>query len=414
MSGENSDRNTGDGGNRLNARLAVSLSGTNLERAADYNQRTVLQAIRLAEETTRVELAKLTGLTTPTIGNITTRLIEAGMVRLIGRKQGGRGQPPSRLAINAEGCFGIGLNIDRDHVTMLAIDLAGEVRARVELEVDYPTPDDVLRHVREQLDGLLAAGGISRDRVLGVGVALPDDLGRVTLPSQPEHFSIWAQTDISQLLGGVLHWPIYYDNDAALAAFGEAQYGVGRDHPSFFYLLVNSGLGGGLVVDRHYYRGATLRSGEIGFMPDLGGRNPAATVQDTVSLAALRARLDKAGCHYGAFPDIALDDPLTRFVATQWIEEATCSLLAPFVAINCLVNPDAIVIGGRLPVTLLSGLVDSLIAALEPLALPSKALIRSASMARDAPAMGAAILPFLDKILPSDAALIQAGRSDLS
>ena len=57
--------------------MSRSLSGTNLERAGDYNLRTVLQAIRLDQDATRVAIAQQTGLTAPTIANITARLIEA-------------------------------------------------------------------------------------------------------------------------------------------------------------------------------------------------------------------------------------------------------------------------------------------------------------------------------------------------
>src|ERR1700744_1027306 len=89
------------------ARLAVSLSGTNLVRAGDYNQRTVLQAIRLSGETTRVELARQTGLTAPTIANITGRLTELGLVRLAGRRHGPRGQPALRLTVAPDGAFAI-------------------------------------------------------------------------------------------------------------------------------------------------------------------------------------------------------------------------------------------------------------------------------------------------------------------
>ena len=53
------------------SRLSRGLSGTNLERAGDYNLRTVLQVIRFHRESTRVAIANQTGLTPPTIANIT-------------------------------------------------------------------------------------------------------------------------------------------------------------------------------------------------------------------------------------------------------------------------------------------------------------------------------------------------------
>ncbi|MEC8034515.1 MAG: hypothetical protein VX205_05910 [Pseudomonadota bacterium] len=52
------------------------LSGTNLERAADHNQRITLHAIRVGGMLTRVELARITGLTAPAIANITKRLLQ--------------------------------------------------------------------------------------------------------------------------------------------------------------------------------------------------------------------------------------------------------------------------------------------------------------------------------------------------
>src|SRR3546814_14797066 len=81
------------GSETRDARLTLSLSGTNLERAGDYNQRIVLQAIRLTEETTRSDLARVTGPTPPTIVNITKRLIDLGLVQPPRRLQGKRAHP---------------------------------------------------------------------------------------------------------------------------------------------------------------------------------------------------------------------------------------------------------------------------------------------------------------------------------
>ncbi|MEH3159909.1 MAG: ROK family transcriptional regulator [Sphingomonas taxi] len=390
------------------ARLSRSLSGTNLERAGDYNLRTVLQAVRLNRDTTRVAIAQQTGLTAPTIANITGRLIEMGLVRNAGRMQGGRGQPALRLQINPEGAFGIGLNIDRDHLTLVALDLAGQVRSRATREIAFAMPDDVAAFVAETIDQVIAEGEVDRDRVLGVGVAMPDDLGRITLPHQPAGYDRWNTVDLAALLA-VLPWPIHRDNDAAAAALGEAEYGTAFDNPSFFYLLITAGLGGGPVIDRSYHRGANARSGEIGLMPDTTGR-PGATVQDTVSLSALLARLEDAGFERPSVADLTGADPRLAAVIDGWLADAVRALTAPLVAINCLLDPDAILIGGRLPVPLIERLAGGLTAALDAVPQPSRAKIMPAVMAQDAPAIGAAILPFLDHILPSDSILIQSGR----
>jgi predicted NBD/HSP70 family sugar kinase len=243
--------------------------------------------------------------------------------------------------------------------------------------------------------------------VLGVGVALPDDLGRVDLPHRPSDYGRWGDVDLRALLADVVPWSVHIDNDAAAAAIGEAQFGSGHDHASFFYILVSAGLGGGIVIDGTYYSGANARSGEIGFLPL--AQDPSRVLQDVVSLSALVARLEAAGVPVkGVDPTQPFSDNFSPHVGA-WLEDASSALVPALTAVNCLLNPAAILIGGRLP----DGVLDRLaaethrkLAAAAP-NIPVTAPIRRATLSRDAPAVGAAILPFLDRILPSDSILIK-------
>ena len=400
---------TKNGPEARDARLTLSLSGTNLERAGDYNQRIVLQAIRLTDETTRSDLARVTGLTPPTIVNITKRLIDMGLVKPAGRLQGKRGQPAMRIVIDPDGAFSIGLNIDRDHITLVTLDLAGKIRSRHTREVAFALPGTVVDHVRDILPGLLEEGSVDRTRILGVGVALPDDLGRISLPHRPAEYDAWDDIDLGALLGEVLPWPLHADNDAASAALGEVHLGNGIALPSFFYLLISAGLGGGLVIDRSYVRGADSRSGEIWALPD-PARGEGANVQDTVSLSALYARLEAAG-HVVDGPEALIDGPADQeAVIVQWLDDAAEVLVQPLIAVNCLINPAAIFIGGRLPGKLVDALVERLNARMAGRKLPVVAPVLRAEAADDASAIGAAIIPFLDNVLPSESILMQAGR----
>jgi len=401
-------QSTKNGPEARDARLTLSLSGTNLERAGDYNQRIVLQAIRLTDETTRSDLARVTGLTPPTIVNITKRLIDMGLVKPAGRLQGKRGQPAMRIVINPDGAFAIGLNIDRDHITLVTLDLAGKIRSRHTREIAFALPGTVVDHVRDILPGLLEEGGVDRTRILGVGVALPDDLGRISLPHRPTEYDAWDDIDLGALLGEVLPWPLHADNDAASAALGEVHLGNGIVLSSFFYLLISAGLGGGLVIDRSYVRGADSRSGEIWAMPDPDREG--ANVQDTVSLSALYARLEASG-HRVDRPEALLDGSAEmEAVVVKWLDDAADVLVQPLIAVNCLINPAAILIGGRLPGQLADALVERLNARMAGAKLPVLAPVRRAEAADDASAIGAAIIPFLDHVLPSESILMQAGR----
>ena len=171
---------------------------------------------------------------------------------------------------------------------------------------------------------------------------------------------------------------------------------------SFFYMLISSGLGGGLVIDGEYFRGAHGRSGELGFLPvETSGE---ATLEDFFSLSSL----------YEALGDLAPSDPaeldalppeaLSRVDA--WLDQAAERLCDPLVSISCLIDPQAVFIGGRLPGPLIDRLAqavnDKLAARRLALAM---APVRRAALSTDAPAMGAAIIPIIARHLPSRSAL---------
>ena len=396
--------------NGQSARLRPRLSGTNLERAADHNQRITLHAIRVCGMLTRVELAGITGLTAPAIANITKRLLQDGLIEEAGQRRGGRGQPPTKLVIRRDACYSVGVNIDRDHISIVLVDFAGQTLARVSEEIDYALPADVRALYDRSIAGMLSGAGVDPAKVVGLGVAMPDDLGSVDLPGRPVAYGEWEQVSMADLFTGPQDWPVFRENDAAAAAMGEMQLGKGQSNNSFFYILISSGLGGGLVVDGNYVRGASGRSGEIGFMQARRGDGPSEPLQNIVSLSALAKDLASQGF---SLTDAlhATDGPAAASV-DQWIDMAAAQLAVPLAAVNCLVNPAAVLLGGRLPTRLVEQLADRMNAQMRTMAvqLPALAPVSRAALSEDAPAVGAAILPFSHFLLPTPGALWKPSR----
>ncbi|MBY8828485.1 ROK family transcriptional regulator [Hephaestia mangrovi] len=392
-------------------RTRPRLSGTNLERAADHNQRVTLHAIRVGGSLTRVELAGITGLTAPAIANITRRLLQDGLIVEAGQRRGGRGQPPTKLEIRRDACYSIGVNIDRDHVTIVLVDFSAQTLARVSEEIAYALPDQVRALYARSVEAMIAEAGIDAAKIVGIGVALPDDLGSVDLPGRPAAYAEWETTDIAALVAAPLDLPVFIENDAAAAAMGEMQLGHGQRHNSFFYLLISLGLGGGLVIDGNYVRGADGRSGEIGFM-HAGGGDDEPQIQTLVSLSGLGRHLEAAGF---ALDDAMREDMTADVEASvaRWVEQAARQLLPAMSAVNCLINPQSVLVGGRLPRHLVERLAEAVNSAMTRHAsyLPAIAPVARAELSEDAPAVGAAILPFSHFLLPKPGALWKTADS---
>ena len=391
--------------------FGASLSGTNLERAGDYNQRVVTQIIRRNPDITRNEVAAMTNLSSATIAGIVTRLLARDLVIESGQRLGRLGQPAMRLRINPDGGYAIGLNVDRDHVTMVSLDLAGTVRSRFTRRFASASPDDVVSVVKEGIDRIKRADAIRLSRVLGMGVAVRGDLMRGDPLHRSQGYDNWGKVDIRMMLASIAPWSIHIEDDVAAAAIGEAQFGDGHDRASFVYVHVGENLGGVMVIDGTYCRGANARSGGLGCVPL--GTDPARVLRDVVSSSALSTRLETAGFA------VAFSEPTRAFppqyephVAT-WLEDASDALVPALTAVDRLLDPAAVLIAGRLPIDVLDRLAAAAHRKLVA-AFPKRtgvAPIVRASLSRDAPAIGAAILPLLDRILPSDAVLLKRRTS---
>src|SRR6201994_3818886 len=137
------DTHKSDGPMEEGRDAGMTLSGTNLERAGDHNQRVTLHAIRVNGPITRTDLADITGLTPPAIANITKRLLQDNLIREAGRARGARGQPALKLVINPDSWCSIGVNVDRDHIALVVLDFQGTVRARSAREISFALPATV-------------------------------------------------------------------------------------------------------------------------------------------------------------------------------------------------------------------------------------------------------------------------------
>lgn len=201
--------------------------------------------------------------------------------------------------------------------------------------------------------------------------------------------------------------PVFVENDAAAAASGEMQLGLGQKYNSFFYVLLSSGLGGGFVVDGAYVRGANGRSGELGFMLAPDGNRGRETVQTLVSLSGLSRHLEAAGFSLADIMHRTELTPEVQACVDAWIEAAARRLCTPMAAICCLINPATVLVGGRLPTALVEQLASRVNALMEDQAdvLPAIAPVARAALSEDAPAVGAAVLPFSHFLLPKPGAL---------
>lgn len=107
----------------------------------------------------------------------------------------------------------------------------------------------------------------------GIGLGAPGAVNADTgTLSYPPNLPGWAvvplRDDLQQYLQQheKLSVPVFIDNDANAAAFGEALYGAGREFKDFLMVTLGTGVGGGIILNRKLYRGSNGTAGEVGFV----------------------------------------------------------------------------------------------------------------------------------------------------
>jgi len=398
------------------------LTGTNLEYTKQYNLRIVHEVIRLYGPLSRADVARRTQLTGQTISNLVRELIDSGLVYEAERRSEGRGAPSVALALNPDGAYAVGLDLDRDHLTGVLVDLAGEVRQRLFFEIDGATPDEALEMMAGAVDTLIERQGLSRSQVWGAGVGVPgpmhpapDGNGYVV---KPKAFPGWHNVPLDRLLQERVRLPVILENNATAAAIGERWYGMGREIRTFFYIYFGSGLGGGLIIRGEPFEGRSGNAGEIGYLPtmlagdmDTNGDSPHVGLHFTLS--RLYRALREMGEEVHAPEDLErlLDAQHPRLVA--WMDDAADHLAGLVMAVEYLLDPDAIFFGGRLPARVLQGLMDRVATQVPARRIGGKEVAPDLVLATagvDAGALGVATIPLYRFFNPAAHVLMKPAR----
>ncbi|MEV0012238.1 ROK family transcriptional regulator [Streptomyces sp. NPDC051840] len=236
-------------------------SQTSLHRA---NLERVVRAVRMAGSLTQAEIARSTGLSAATVSNIVRELKDGGTVEVTPTSAGGR--RARSVSLSGDAGIVIGVDFGHTHLRVAIGNLAHQVLAEESepLDVDASSAQGFGR-AEQLVNRLIESTGISPGKVIGVGLGVPGpiDVESGTLGST-SILPGWTGINPSQELAGRLGVPVYVDNDANLGALGELVWGSGRGVKDLAYIKVASGVGAGLVIDGHIYRGPGGTAGEIG------------------------------------------------------------------------------------------------------------------------------------------------------
>lgn len=247
----------------------------------------------------RAGIARMTGLSKPTVNALVSDLEQAGMVRRVSsvRSHGRIGRPAAGYELLAETAVVVGVDMGATKTLVGVADLLGEVMAmeRVPTPADAVSAVEAVARASDRLLGELGERGARLEAAcIGVPGVYRPSLDRVEMaPNLPGFTDLPIGAELSQRLGV----PVTIENDVNLATVGEAEVIDSDVAKDFAAISIGTGIGMGMVVDGELHRGAHGAAGEIGSvrLPRVGGDAfHALTLEDVASAPAIRKLFHRA------------------------------------------------------------------------------------------------------------------------
>ncbi len=257
----------------------------------DLNERTVLKTIRASAPISRAEISRRSGISKPTVSLVLESLLEADLVREAAERPDGPGYGAVYFEPVAEAAVVLGLDLGARFVRGAVCDLAGEVRARQDVELSVAEVAGAVEAIERLHSSLLEASGLDPDRVDGVVVGVPGVVEEGTgLLRLAENVAGLEGRAFASELQSALALPVTLENDVNLAALGEQWQGVARGVDDFVFLSIGTGMGAGVVLGGELHRGRHGAAGEIDFaLIAFDGVDPSAPQVTALAAADPRA-----------------------------------------------------------------------------------------------------------------------------
>jgi predicted NBD/HSP70 family sugar kinase len=299
---------------------------------------------------THARVAEMTGISRPTVSGLADR---AHRFMITSGSEPGLALDPSAVGV------AVGVDFSYGHNRVALSDIHGQLflpehPAAYEMSVSQGTPaDDSLAWATERITALVAEAKLQLTDVVAIGVALAgatDQATNLLVPdSRPMNAGWQSLSPVDELPVRLsIHAPVYLDNDTNASAIAEHGWGAARGAANVLYIKLNRSCNCALIIRHEIYRGAQGFAGEIGHVlvplaNGSDGNGGFAELHDVFSVAALRRRF-------------GIEDSASELVATAYKNDAMREafmhgahvlggVLAPIIDV---LNPERIIIGGKL------------------------------------------------------------------
>ncbi|GII92631.1 ROK family transcriptional regulator [Sinosporangium siamense] len=323
-----------------------------LQSTRQLSSQAVVEVLLREAPLSRVQIAKITGLSKQTVNEIVRQLEAEGWVSEHGTSQGDVGRRAVTYSMQPGAGFVIGVDVGATKLRVALSDLAGSVVSQAEDATELRGGPHVFDQIHAMCVGLAEDAGVPWARILTSAFGSPgvfnSETGHLDLaPNVPGLEGL----DVAGALRDRLGHEIVLDNDVNMAVVGERWRGAARECSNFAFVALGTGIGMGIYMDGAVRRGAHGAAGEIGyapfvndpFQPSLHRHGP---LEEKLSSQGFSAAYEAlTGEH--APPETVFERQAAGEPAAAQVVEAYVRQIALVLStVTAFLDPELIVVGG--------------------------------------------------------------------
>ncbi len=229
----------------------------------------LLHLIHSGANSSRLELARQTGLSPASITTIVQHLMAKGLVVESEPARSHLGRRPVPLEIRRNAAYVVGVDLGSFHLRIVITDINGNIVYTYQTETGMQEGRRrVLEKAFHATHEAIRKSDLSPATIRGIGIAhsgvIDSDAGVVLSYPRPGQMAEWKNIPLRKIFQDEFKVPCLLEDSVRTTATAEKRFGLGRDLNNFIYIDVGMGIGAGIFLDGKLYRGAGGSAGEFG------------------------------------------------------------------------------------------------------------------------------------------------------
>lgn len=232
----------------------------------DSNRKKILNLLVEKREYTKQNISKIVGVSIPTVISNINELLEEGLVEEAGVEGSTGGRKPIIVRFLPNSKYSFGVEFKLNNVRVILVNLDAEIKFETSFWVEnFENIGGIIEKIHGIISSSIIQMSISNKDILGIGFSLPGTVNENSLTLELAPNIGMKNVDFS-IFSNILEFPIFIENEANSAAFGELNLGIAKKMKNLVYLSINEGIGAGIVIQDYLYKGKNKRAGELGHM----------------------------------------------------------------------------------------------------------------------------------------------------